>query len=126
MKEKEKVNAYREMEDDLKKKPSERRRGILNFPECYDLLEIDDVEEMSNDEDDDGADTLPPLPVQNSQGCSPLNLEGLPSGLPWNSLEGRLNSQSKAALEHYRQAQLAKAGNGSGFDAHEFYGYYDE
>jgi hypothetical protein len=50
--EEEKVNAYREMEEDTPLEPLERIRGIINVPEGYHFLKFEDIEDGN-----DGAST---------------------------------------------------------------------
>lgn len=55
-KEQDLVNGYRDMEEDLKKEPKDRKRGVLNFLEGYDLLTEEDCRGI-NFEDESGEDS---------------------------------------------------------------------
>ena len=44
------IRTYQELEEDLLKDPSDRKRGVISFIEGYEMLSYDDLEEMDVDE----------------------------------------------------------------------------
>jgi hypothetical protein len=50
------LRTYQEMEEDLRKEPADRKRGVMSFQEGYEMLSIEDVKEIDLDGNDDSSD----------------------------------------------------------------------
>jgi hypothetical protein len=84
---------YKEMQEDLRKLPEDRRHGGLQ--EGYELLSMSDVDELTSDTDESGGDDTG---EEKAESKPPPKKRGKASQADGNDIDGTLESQRKKKI----------------------------